>query len=66
MIYGCHNREPYKRFYKGQDGWFNGKRVDVTIDFTMTPDCQYTKTELGRKDQGCIGCKWRMPDALQN
>jgi hypothetical protein len=30
----------------------------------MARDCQYTKTELGRKDERCVGCKWRVADAL--
>ena len=64
MIYGCHNRAPFKGFHKAQNGWTNGKRIEVTVDFKMAPDCQYTKTELGRKDERCLGCKWRMPDAL--
>jgi len=64
MTYGCWNRTPFRGFLKVQSGWFNGKRVEATVDFRMSPDCQYTKTELGRKDERCIGCKWRMPDAV--
>jgi hypothetical protein len=63
MTYGCHNRRPYKQFFQPKP---MEKRISVHIEFKMAMDFQYTKTELGRKDQGCIGCKWRMPDALQN
>ena len=63
MSYGCYNRQPFKEFLKVQSGWLGGKRIETTIDFRMARDCQYTKTELGRKDERCIGCKWRMPDA---
>jgi len=64
MSYGCYNRQPFKEFLKAQSGWLGGKRIDTTIDFKMARDCQYTNTELGRKDERCMGCKWRMQDAL--
>jgi hypothetical protein len=61
MTYGCHNRSPYKPYFEPKP---LEERIKLLIEFKMKTDCQYTKTELGRKDQGCIGCKWRMPDAL--
>lgn len=61
--YGCHNRARYNPTYKAQDGyWDDGVRRIlklVSVPFRMAADCQYTKTELGKKDTFCIGCKWR-------
>lgn len=57
---GCHNREPFK------DGQVlhgissaTGRPVRVFIPNRMNPGCQYTKTELGQRDPGCVGCKWK-------
>jgi hypothetical protein len=25
----------------------------------FTKDCQYRKTDLGKADPGCVGCKWK-------
>lgn len=59
-VNGCHNREPYKKSVDVQDGWTNVQtRRMITIPFPMTTDCQYTLSELGQRDEKCIGCKWR-------
>ena len=29
------------------------------IPFRMSPDCEYTKSDLGQADKGCIGCSER-------
>lgn len=59
MTYGCFNRPAFKKLYKGQNGWMNGKQVEMYIVFNMTQDCQYTHTDLGQADNRCKGCKWR-------
>ena len=58
-LYGCHNREPYKKLMKVRDGWVNGKPLYRWIDFRMEPTCQYRHTELGKQDKMCEGCKWK-------
>lgn len=30
----------------------------------MSPNCEYTKTELGKADARCVGCKWREQNEL--
>lgn len=30
----------------------------------MSPNCEYTKTELGQADARCVGCKWREQNEL--
>jgi hypothetical protein len=43
-----------------QNGWTDEQtRRMIAIPFTMTTDCQYTLSELGQKDEKCVGCKWR-------
>lgn len=60
-LYGCHNRDPYKTSVPVQDGWTkDGRRIMKDAPNQMAPDCRYTLTELGRQDQGCTGCKWRV------
>jgi hypothetical protein len=57
--YGCYNREPYRSVFKARDG-----KKEVFVEFRMTHDCQYTKTELGQKDQKCCGCLWKAKDSV--
>lgn len=62
--YGCYNREEFITEYEVPDvvitdGKLKREWVLVTIPFPMTRDCQYTHTELGQKDERCLGCKWR-------
>ena len=64
---GCHNRADYKPSYLAHDGYYDSEpgmplaRIPrmVEVPFTMSPDCQYTQSDLGRVDAGCNGCKWR-------
>ena len=64
---GCHNRADYKPSYLAQDGYYDSEpgmplaRIPrmVEVPFSMSPDCGYTKSDLGRADVGCVGCKWR-------
>lgn len=60
---GCHNRAPYRESVPVQDGWFmdgvtRAPRM-VASKFRMSPDCNYTHTELGQRDERCAGCRWR-------
>ena len=64
MSYGCYNRKDYRPKLMVQDGWWLDGQARMAkvrqIPFTMTKDCQYTKTDLGQADEGCHGCKRRM------
>lgn len=64
--YGCYNREPLQdmlpmpAIYTRE---IEGHQV-VCADTVLIPnvfakDCQYTRTELGKVDKECHGCKWR-------
>ena len=62
--YGCHNREPFHAFYHVQNGHIqqDGRRIDKTqpqSSFAHGSGCEYTKSELGRTDKKCVGCRWR-------
>lgn len=63
MSYGCHNRPAFRAGYIVQSGhYMSGReRVDKMdwVPHTMTKDCQYTLSDLGRKDKQCEGCKWK-------
>lgn len=67
-MYGCYNREPLKDKVWVQDGWFdteiNGEHTIapavVMLPDPMTKHCNYTHTELGQADKGCVGCKHRV------
>ncbi|MBK9348587.1 MAG: hypothetical protein IPN06_20355 [Burkholderiales bacterium] len=34
-----------------------GQIIRTEVANRMTPDCQFTKTELGKVDARCAGCK---------
>ena len=60
--YGCHNRQPLRDTALVQQGWARiGYHVEarhtVSIPDEMTKECQYRKTELGKVDPKCGGCK---------
>lgn len=63
MKHGCHNRAPFKTITPVQDGWYMDgvTRVPkmVAVPFRMAFDCQYCKTDLGKVDKGCEGCRWK-------
>lgn len=64
MSYGCHNRAPLRHEREVQDGWTaDGRRVLRVIPDPMTKDCQYTHTDLGQADPGCVGCRWKFTGA---
>ena len=69
-MYGCYNRPPFKQTTEVQDGWavVGDARATTettrfptmrTIPFRMSQECNYTHTELGQADKGCIDCKHR-------
>jgi hypothetical protein len=56
IVHGCHNRKPFKKFLKVQDGWHDsGIRRMKTIPFRMAEQCMY---DLKTTDEGCRECKW--------
>lgn len=61
--YACHNRPPFRSSTPMQAGWFMDgvSRVPrmVAVPFRMSPDCNYTRTELGQADGRCTGCRHR-------
>lgn len=63
MTHGCHDRPAYKTATVVQDGyWLDGETRTaklVSVPFRTAKDCQYTLSELGQKDKGCEGCKWK-------
>ena len=60
--YGCWNRKPYaaQQVLHGVSS-ATGEPVRTVVHNRMNPDCQYTKTELGKVDVRCAGCSWRGP-----
>ena len=61
--YACKDRPPYRANLKVQDGyWDDGlQRIPklTSVPFRMNFECQYRKTELGKVDARCDGCKHR-------
>ena len=64
MSYGCWNRAPLQPVVVVQTGWMMRSPKDITrsprmtqVPDPMTKDCQYTLSDLGRTDPGCVGCK---------
>ena len=54
--YGCHNRPPFLPIVRVE------KAGQVAQwPFAMSPNCQYTHTDLGRVDPRCEGCKHKLP-----
>ena len=62
-IYGCHDRPTYVTSILMQDGWTpdGTTRTPRMVPWVIRaePDCQYTLSDLGRIDPGCVACKWR-------
>ena len=61
MKYGCHNRPDYKPTLMVQDGYYTEDHLRISkmveIPFTMTTECQFTKTDLGKTDPKCNNCE---------
>jgi len=68
-VYGCKNRAPYASAMPVQDGWFMDGYTRtprmVSMPFRMSPDCNYTTTALGEKDEKCQGCSWRAKEGKE-
>lgn len=62
-LYGCHNRAAYAATLPAQSGWYMDGYTRtprmVAMPFRMSTDCNYTTTDLGQADKGCLGCSWR-------
>lgn len=68
--YGCYNRKPFKTEMQVVDGFrlspASGPAWQVreawvrTIPFVMSPNCEYTKTQLGQIDPRCGECKHKI------
>lgn len=58
MAYGCKDRPPFKteQVLHGMDSQ-TGFYIRTVVPFRNSPDCNFTHTELGKKDPGCTGCK---------
>lgn len=56
--YGCHNRKPFAPHYL-PTGALDLPQYRIKNAFTQ--ECQYRKTDLGKSDPGCIGCKHKLP-----
>lgn len=70
MTYGCHNRAPFKPMVEtvAMEAALtpvNGAALHIprvvhrSWPHVFTTDCQYTKSNLGKTDPQCVGCKWR-------
>ncbi|MBA4215656.1 MAG: hypothetical protein C0449_21535 [Polaromonas sp.] len=59
--HACHDRQPFRTSQPMQAGWYLDGRTRtprlVAVPFRMSPDCNYTRTELGQADERCAGCK---------
>lgn len=54
--YGCHNRKPFEKVVRVQDGWFNEvTRRMKSIPFRMSEQCEY---DLKKTDERCKECNW--------
>ena len=63
------NRAPFDNHIWMQDGTMEiaiHKDLPTTalpvfqyVPHVMAKDCQYTKTDLGKVDKKCEGCKWK-------
>lgn len=67
MKNGCFDRKPFPGLVPMPTYYtINIQGHEVICDavemvpFVFAKECQYTKTELGRSDKGCEGCKWRL------
>jgi hypothetical protein len=65
--HGCHNRPEFKPVvdlgkYPIVDSNNELWAASMSFPFRMATDCQYTKTELGRKDKSCHECRHRIAD----
>lgn len=64
---GCHNRAPFAAMQTigttpcfGEYGQLITRPVQINNFSAADSSCQYIKSALGQKDEGCMGCKWRL------
>ena len=56
--YGCHDRKPFHEWLTVQNGYKqDGTRNMIEVPFVTNDVCNYTKTDAGRVDERCSGCK---------
>lgn len=59
-LYRCHNRNEFADAAEMQDGWTtDGRKATREVPVSSTMECNYTRSDLGKSDEGCTGCKWR-------
>lgn len=57
---GCFDRPPFKATTTVADGWeTTWARRMVDMEFRQDRRCMYSRSDLGKADQGCDGCIWR-------
>ena len=57
---GCFDRPPFAPSIQVADGWdTTWARRMVDMQFRLNPSCVYSTSDLGQKDKGCDGCKWK-------
>lgn len=56
---GCHNRPPHLDNQVLIVPSFPSYHR-MLIPNRFKKDCQYTLTDLGQADPGCLGCSWRL------
>ena len=56
MTYGCYNHPPYRAYYLPTGA---PDTPAYRIPHVLSTACQYTHTDLGQADAGCVGCKHR-------
>lgn len=65
---GCHSRPAYVETYAVQDGYYGNDRTTrfdkmVDVPHVLSKACEYSRSALGAKDAGCVGCVWKNKDA---
>lgn len=67
--YGCFNRAPFLLEQRMAAGhvYIHNERINLEaiVPFRMSPDCNYTLTDLGRADAKCADCKHKAKDDQQ-
>lgn len=66
MTYGCYDRAPFapEQVLHGIDSK-TGQQIVTRVPFRNSPDCNYTHTDLGQADPGCVGCKHRVTNEMR-
>lgn len=53
---GCFDHPPYPDYYLPTGA---PDTLEYRIEHVLTRDCQFRRSELGKNDQKCDGCKHR-------